>query len=100
MDNLLLFNTAVMLISITRTDLILFKIASLSWRRDRMKFKFSTKGVCQLSERRSLIGLRFPAVNHQPTNVFRHKFGFVHAITILQSVDERIVKLEAGIRDF
>ena len=105
MDHLQMYNTAVMLISITRTDKILFKIASLihlnkSWRRDRMKFKFSTKGVCQLSERRSLIRLRFPAVSHQSANVFRHEFGFVHSVTILQSIDERIVKLEARIRDF
>ena len=49
-----------------------------------------------MSERRSLIRLRFPAVSHQSANVFRDEFGFIHSVTILQSVDERIVKLEAG----
>ena len=65
----------------------------------RTRLKFGIKGVSQLSERRSMTWISFPAVGHQLANVLGHQFRFIHSVTVLQWWNQ-LIEWHSGVRDF
>ena len=63
-------------------------------------FDVDAKGLDQLTERRSLMRFRFPAVGHQSTDEIGSQFRFRHSITVFKATDKLVVHDETGVWDF